>query len=92
MNVAKIFFAYMALCGIAAGALLVAMPPAGDFVIKPYFWLLIAVALFDGGLYLSGRGGPAAALNMSARIIGFIPAAVLMLAIATLAGSPARLF
>jgi hypothetical protein len=57
MTVDRIFFIYMVLVGIAAGAILVAAPQVQDFVIKPYFWILIAVGLFDGGIYLLGRTG-----------------------------------
>ena len=53
MALNKIFFVYMALAGAAAGAILVAAPHVQDFIIKPYFWVLIAVGLFDGGIYWS---------------------------------------
>ena len=36
MTVDRIFFIYMVLVGIAAGAILVAAPQVQDFVIKPY--------------------------------------------------------
>jgi hypothetical protein len=58
MTVDRIFFVYMVLVGIAAGAILVAAPQVQNFAIKPYFWVLIAVGLFDGGLYLLGRTTP----------------------------------
>ena len=51
----------------AAGAILVAAPQVQDFVIKPYFWVLIAVGLFDGGIYLLGRTAPGQMLTMKAR-------------------------
>jgi hypothetical protein len=47
MSLDRIFFAYMALVGVATGAILVAAPYVQDFVIKPYFWILIAVGVFD---------------------------------------------
>ena len=53
----------MALVGIAAGAVLVAVPQAQDFFIKPYFWVLIAVGLFDVGAYLRGGNAPGAMLT-----------------------------
>jgi hypothetical protein len=37
MSIDRIFYAYMGLAGIAAGALLVAAPQLQDFWIKPYF-------------------------------------------------------
>jgi hypothetical protein len=52
MMLDRIFFGYMAAVGAILGAVLVAAPQAQDFWIKPYFWILIAVAVFDGGCYL----------------------------------------
>jgi hypothetical protein len=91
MNISRFFLAYMMLVGIAAGALLVTVPQAGDFWIKPYFWILIAIALFDGGIMLSGRA-VVVALTMNMRAIGFAIGALLVIAITMLAGSPAHLF
>jgi len=87
-----IFYAYMALIGAAAGAVLAAAPAAQNFAVKPYFWVLIAVALFDGALYLRGRNARAAMLTMNARVIGFVIGIVLMVAIPMLAGAPVRFF
>ena len=47
MTLDRIFFGYMALVGVATGAILVIAPFVQDFVIKPYFWILIAVGVFD---------------------------------------------
>ena len=89
MALNKIFFVYMALAGAAAGAILVAAPHVQDFV-KPYFWVLIAVGLFDGGIYLFARSAPGTMLTMNARLIGFGIGIVLMVAIPFLAGTPVR--
>src|SRR5690348_13562841 len=59
MALSRVFFGYMALAGAATGAILVAAPHVQDFVVKPYFWVLIALGLFDGGIYLFGRTSPA---------------------------------
>jgi len=90
MALNKIFFVYMALAGAAAGAILVAAPHVQDFVIKPYFWVLIAVGLFDGGIYLFARNAPATMLTMNARAIGFGIGIALMVAIPLLAGTQVR--
>jgi hypothetical protein len=90
MALNKIFFVYMALAGAAAGAILVAAPNVQDFVIKPYFWVLIAVGLFDGGSYLFARNARAVVLTMNARLIGFGIGIALMVAIPFLAGTPVR--
>jgi len=90
MALNKIFFGYMALTGAAAGGIIVAVPHIQDFVVKPYFWILIAVGLFDAGIYLSARAAPAAILTMNTRLIGFGIGMALMVAIPLLAGTPMR--
>ena len=90
MTIDRIFFGYMALVGIAAGAIVVAAPRVQEF--KPYFWVLIAVVLFDGGAYLHGGSTPGTMLTMQARLLGFVIGIVLMVVIPMLAGSPARFF
>jgi hypothetical protein len=92
VTVDRIFFVFMVLVGIAAGAILVAIPQAQNFLIKPYFWILIAVGLFDGGLYLLGRTGPGQMLSMGARLAGFVFGIVMMVVIPAIAGAPVRFF
>jgi hypothetical protein len=92
MTVDRIFFIYMVLVGIAAGAILVAAPQVQNFVIKPYFWILIAVGLFDGGIYLLGRTAPGRMLTMGARLAGFVFGIVMMVVIPSIAGAPVRFF
>ena len=90
MSLDRIFFGYMALVGIAAGAALVAAPYVQDFAVKPYFWILIAVGLFDVALYAVKGTAPARTLTMNARLVGFAIGIGLMVAIPLLAGSPIR--
>ena len=92
MTIDKFFFGYIALVGIAIGAILVAYPRVQDFFIKPYFWVLITVFLFDGGTYLLGRNAPGTILGMPARLLGFVIGIVLMVTIPKLSGSPVRFF
>jgi hypothetical protein len=92
MTIDRIFFGYMTLVGIVAGAILVAIPGAQDFWIKPYFWVLLAVVLFDGGAYLRGGNAPGTMLSMQARLLGFVIGIVLLVVIPTLAGSSVRFF
>jgi hypothetical protein len=92
MTIDKIFYGYMTLVGIAVGAILVAAPQDYDFLIKPYFWVLIAVLLFDCGAYLLSRQSPWTVLSMNARMIGFVIGLLLMAAIPTLTGSSVRFF
>ena len=91
MTVDKIFFAYMALVGVAAGVLLVVYPAAGDFWLKPYFWILIAVGLFDVGAMLRGQA-PGTTLSMQARVFGFIIGVAALVIVPTLAGSSVEFF
>jgi hypothetical protein len=90
MSLDRIFYGYMALVGIATGAILVAVPHVQDFVIKPYFWVLIAVGVFDVALYAIKGTAPAKALTMNVRLIGFGIGIALMVAVPVLAGSPVR--
>jgi uncharacterized membrane protein HdeD (DUF308 family) len=90
MTIDKVFYGFMTLVGVLVGALLVAAPQVGDFVIKPYFWVLIAVGLFEAGTALYRQNAPGAMLTVHARIIGFVIGIVLMVVVPMLAGSPAR--
>jgi hypothetical protein len=92
MTVERIFIGYMVLVGAATGALLVAAPQVQNFFIKPYFWILIAVALFDGANFLLGRTGPGQMLTMGTRAAGFVIGIVLMVVIPSLAGAPVKFF
>jgi hypothetical protein len=53
---------------------------------------LIAVGLFDGGLYLLGRTTPEQMLTMGARLAGFVFGIVMMVVIPAIAGAPVRFF
>ena len=58
MTIDRLFFGYMTLVGAAAGALLVAAPRAQDFLIKPYFWVVLAIVLFDVAAFAGIIGAP----------------------------------
>jgi hypothetical protein len=91
MTIDRLFLGYMTLVGIAVGALLIAAPQVGDYFIKPYFWVLIAAGLFEGGVYLVRRT-PGPVLSAPARLLGFVIGILLIFVIPTLTGSPARFF
>jgi len=84
MKIDHIFLAYMAVVGVVTGAIVVAAPWTAEFAIKPYFWVLIAAALFDVANYQRSDG--ANRLGVGARISGFILGGLVMLAITTMAG------
>lgn len=90
MSLDRIFFGYMVLVGVATGATLVVAPSVQDFVVKPYFWVLIAVGLFDVAVYAVKGTAPAKTLTMNVRLIGFGIGIALMVAIPMLAGAPVR--
>lgn len=92
MTVDKIFFGYMALVGIVVGTLIVMKPGIQDLAVKPYFWVLIAVILFDAGAYLRTRINPGALMPMAARLLGFVIGIVLMVIVPTIAGAPGARF
>ncbi|MEA2870349.1 MAG: hypothetical protein QOH67_325 [Hyphomicrobiales bacterium] len=92
MTIDRIFLAYMLVVGIAVGAVIVAMPQARDFRVPPYFWILIAMALFELAAYARGRGAPGTMLAMEMRLLGFVLAIVLMVVIPVVSGSPVRVF
>ena len=92
MTTDRLLFIYMALAGALAGTILVAAPQSQDFVIKPYFWIVIAIVLFDGGVYLLKKNAPGTMISMSARLLGFVIGVVLMVTIATLSGAPVKFF
>jgi hypothetical protein len=92
MTTDRLLFIYMAIAGASAGAVLVAAPQTQYFVIKPYFWIVIAIVTFDAGIFLLGRNAPGTMLSMSARLLGFVIGVVLMVAIPSLAGAPVKFF
>ena len=88
----RIFLGFMIVAGLGAGALLVARPELREFRVSPYFWILIAMALFEFAAFARGRGAPGTTIAMEIRLLGFVLAVVLMVAVPILAGSPGRLF
>ena len=89
MTIDRIFLIFMALCGVVAGAVLVTWPEARNLRITPYFWVLIAMALFELAQFARARGAPGTVVSIEARLFGLVLAVVLMVAIG---GAPTRLF
>lgn len=82
----------MVAVGMVIGAILIALPEAGEFRVPPYFWVLIAMLLFEITLFVFFRGAPGRAISNGARVLGFVVAVVIMAVLPVVAGSPARLF
>jgi hypothetical protein len=92
MKLDHIFFVYMAVVGFAAAVILTVAPQTGDFFIKPYFWVLIGLAIFDLACYLRGQGVPGTMIGMDARLLGLVIGVVAMVALKTITGTPASVF
>ena len=92
MTLTRIFLGFMALIGAAVGALLVAKPELRDVGLPPYFWILIAMLLFELAVFLRNRQSPGEAIAMEVRLLGLVLGVVLMVIIPMIAGSPGRLF
>jgi hypothetical protein len=92
VTINHIFLAFMGIVGAAVGIVLVIAPELRDFRVSPYFWVLIAMGVFELAAFARGRGAPGTVVTMDARLLGFVAAIVLMVAIPIVAGSPARLF
>ena len=67
-------------------------PETGDFRVSPYFWVLLAMGLFELLAFARGRGAPGTAVTMDVRVSGFLMAIVLMVVIPIVSGSSARPF
>jgi hypothetical protein len=63
----RIFLGYMALIGAVVGAVLVVKPEVRDFRLPPYFWILIAMLLFELAVFLRTRRTPGETIAMEVR-------------------------
>jgi hypothetical protein len=70
MRINHIFIAFMVVVGAAVGIALVIAPDLRNFRISPYFWVLIAMAIFELLAFARGRGAPGAVVAMEARLLG----------------------
>ena len=92
MTINHLFLAFMAVVGAAVGIILVVKPETRDFRVSPYFWVLLAMGLFELLAFARGRGAPGTAVTMDVRVSGFLMAIVLMVVIPIVSGSSTRLF
>jgi hypothetical protein len=47
MTINHLFLAFMGVVGAAVGVILVVKPETRDYRVSPYFWVLLAMALFE---------------------------------------------
>jgi hypothetical protein len=92
MDIGRIFLIFAVLVGIASGAALVLVPQSRNIGPPPYFWVLIAFALFEGIVFVrrGAAGGPP--ISAQTRIIGFFVALLLMFLIPVAAGVEVKYF
>lgn len=88
----RLFFVYMIAIGTIAGAALALAPWTASWVIKPFFWILIAVALFDAVTFALGRNAPGTMITPSARAFGFVAGGMAMLVITLITGTQVSFF
>ncbi|MGZ3324294.1 MAG: hypothetical protein ACXU9C_25415, partial [Xanthobacteraceae bacterium] len=70
MTINHLFLAFMGVVGAAVGIILVVKPETRDYRISPYFWVLLAMALFELLAFARGRGAPGTAVTMDVRVSG----------------------
>ncbi len=92
MSIDRIFIAFAIAVGAAVGGIIVLLPQSRTIGLQPYFWVLIAFALFEGVVYArrGAAGGPP--VTMRTRIIGFAIALALMVLIPMAAGVEMKVF
>ena len=86
----KIFYIYTAAVGLFTSLLLVYVLASQDFVIPPFFWIVLAIGLFDVGNTFVPRGGPMPMLTNLTRGIGLAIGLIAMWAVTAYAGAPVR--
>jgi hypothetical protein len=92
MSTDRIFLVFAFIVGLAVGGVIVLVPQSRDVSLAPYFWVLIAFALFEGIAHFRRGGTASPAISMQTRIIGFAIALALMVFIPMAAGIQGKFF
>jgi hypothetical protein len=91
MTIDRAFFIFSGILGLTIGAVLVFVPASRTIGFGPFFWVLIAIALFEAiAVYL--RGFDKGPLQMQTRGYGFIIAMGLVIAIRMATGIDSSIF
>lgn len=85
MTINHIFLTFMLVVGAAVGVIVTLRPETREFRVAPYFWVLIAMAAFEGINFARARGAPGSMVGMDVRLAGFVLGIVLMVVIPLLA-------
>ena len=92
MTIDRIFIVFAVVVGLAVGNVIVLVPQSRSIGLAPYFWVLIAIALFEGvAVYLRGSG-MAPPITMPTRLTGFAIALALMVIIPWMMGVELKMF
>ena len=88
----RIFLVFAFIVGLASGGVIALVPQSRNIGLEPYFWVLIAFALFEVVAYFrrGGAGGPP--ISMQTRIVGFAIALTLAFLIPMGAGIEVKMF
>jgi len=92
MSIDRIFIVFCMAIGMIGAAILVFRPDAQSFWIPPYFWVLIAMALFEAALVVVKGDMLGSRISNFSRVLGLLLGIALMVGVPILAGSTARLF
>ncbi len=92
MSINRIFIVFAVAVGAAVGGVIVLVPQSRTIGLAPYFWVLIAFALFEGVVYASRGRAAGPPITMPTRIIGFAIALALMVLIPMAAGIEMKIF
>lgn len=88
----RIFYGYSVVAGLIFSVLLVRWPQAADFTIKPFFWLLGAVAFFDLANFAINRAEPGTMISTQTRLIGLLIGVAMVATASWWFAIPLRLF
>ncbi len=92
MEIGRIFLVFALIVGLAVGGVIVLVPQSRDIRLAPYFWVLIAFALFEGVVFARRGSAAGPPVTMQTRIIGFAIALALMFLIPMAAGIQVKVF
>jgi hypothetical protein len=91
-RIERLFYAYCLAAGVILGAILWRWPQVADFTIKPFFWMLGVVAVFDLASFFFGKGEPGSMISGQARFIGLLVGVVIIATVSWFFEIPLRLF
>jgi hypothetical protein len=91
VTVARIFLAYAIVVGLAVGGIFAFVPQSRTIGVAPFFWVMIAFAVFEGIAHVRGTSvGPP--ITMPTRLIGLAIALAMVVLVPLGAGAPINLF